>query len=257
MITYLVAIIIGLISAGVITGGVFRAHDEWQWMRPKKACLKCELPRTGMDLVPVLGDVVSTYRCRACKAHVAWQYPVIEIVIFLLVFFNFWRYINGIWVPEGSDLHLWLWLFRDIVFSLLLLIVFIYDFKYSLILDKYTVPGIVTALFINLMLGFNILSIIGGMVILFMFFLLQYVLSNGRILGAGDVRMGILIGAMLGFVHGIFAMLIAYIIGSIFALITIALRQNKMSDHVPFGTFLSVGTFIMIIWGDKLLAFFI
>ncbi|NQV12458.1 prepilin peptidase [Candidatus Uhrbacteria bacterium] len=257
MITYFIAAIVGLIAAGVITGGVFRAHDEWRWMRPKRACLKCELPRGGADLLPVIGSVLTTLRCRSCKAHIAWQYPVIEAVIFLLVLFHFWRYINGMWVPDGSDIHMWLWLTRDILFTLFLVIVFVYDFKYSLILDRYTVPGIIVALGINLALGINWFTLVAGMFILLMFFLAQYALSGGRLLGAGDIRMGILMGAMLGFVDGISAMLIAYVVGAIYAMIAIALGRHKMSDHVPFGTFLSIGTFTMIVWGKQLLELFL
>ncbi len=257
MLTYLTATIIGLLASGLIAGGVFRAHDEWKWMKKKKACLKCELPRKGTDLLPVVGDVLATYRCRSCKAHIAWQYPVIEIAIFLLVIFHFWRYMNGIWVPDGYQLQIGLWLARDILFTLFLVIVFVYDFKYSLILDKYTLPGIIIALGLNLILGVNMFSLGAGMLVLTLFFLAQYALSGGRLLGAGDIRMGALMGAMLGFAGGVAGMMLAYVVGAVYAVAAIVMKKHSMGDRVPFGTFLSIGTFIVLIWGKQLFDIFL
>ena len=233
---------------------MFRAHSEWVWMRPKKACIVCELPRSPMDLVPVLGDLKILYRCRSCKSFVAWQYPLLECVIVLLVVFHAWRYATGIWIPDIATDLTWWYAARDVIFSLFLLVVFVYDFKYELILDKYTIPAMVVALICNIGLGQSGYELSFTMLILFLFFFLQYVFSKGRIMGAGDVRMGLVIGAMLGFTHGIGAVLLAYMLGAVVGIILLLTRRFSFRDEVPFGTFLSVATFILLVWGDTLLA---
>ncbi|MEK7094696.1 MAG: prepilin peptidase, partial [Patescibacteria group bacterium] len=181
MLWLIVAIVVGIFSAALVTAGVFRVHDEWEWMRPKKACIRCELPRTGLDFIPIVGDIVTGARCRKCNTFIPWQYPVIELTIIALVVFHFWRYTNGVWISDtalGTDV-LWLWIARDVVFSIFLLIVFVYDMKFSLILDNYSMPAAVVALVLNFLLGFDIWSMIAGMAVLFCFFFIQYALSGG------------------------------------------------------------------------------
>ncbi len=249
----LAASILGLLIASLVTGGVFRWHPEWAWMRPKRACVVCDVPRTGLDVLPILGEVRSLWRCRSCKAALPWQYPVIEAVIVALTVFHVWRYQSGTWIPEAGDL-LWLFLARDILFSVALLLVFVYDMKYTLILPVYVVPATILAFGINLALGISLTSLLSGMIVLFLFFLVQHSVSGGRLLGSGDVIMGVLLGAMLGFTGGIFAVMIAYVLGACVGVGLVATGRATGQDRVPFGTFLAVGGFVMLVWGDILTA---
>lgn len=253
MIWFLTALIIGIVLAGLMSALVFRVHSEWKWMKPKKACIKCEVPRSAIDLVPVLGDIKAGYRCKKCKSFIAWQYPVIESIIVLIVLFHACRYAMQVWVPV-IDLDLvWWFATRDIVFSLFLLTVFVYDLKYELILDRFTIPAVALALIFNMSLGVSGYELVIAMTVLFAFFLIQHALSGGRLLGAGDVRMALVIGAMLGFSHGIGAVLLAYVLGAIVGAGLLLTKRKTLTDHVPFGTFLAVATLMMLVWGDVII----
>lgn len=249
----LVASLLGLLIASLVTGGVFRWHPEWVWMRPKRGCVVCDVPRTGLDIVPLLGEARSLWRCRSCKAALPWQYPLIDAVMVALTVFHVWRYQSGTWMPEVGDL-LWLFLARDILFSVALLLVFVYDMKYTLVLPVYVVPATLFAFGINLVLGVPLLSLLFGMAVLFLLFWLQHLVSGGRLLGSGDVTMGVLLGAMLGFTDGILAVMIAYVLGALVGVGLVATRRATVRDRVPFGTFLAVGGFVMLVWGDILTA---
>lgn len=248
------ALFMGWFLAAGVTGGVFRVHDEWAWMRPRRACLICEVPRTGADLLPLWGDLRARARCRSCGAFVPWQYPLIELVIIALTVFHVWRYVEGVWLPAAATDLLWLWLARDIVLTLFLIIIFVYDFKYSLIFDRYTIPAAVAALVANALLGVSIGSLVFGILVLFALFLLQNALSRGRLMGAGDVRMGVLMGAMLGLTHGVFALAMAYVLGALVGIALLLARCQSPHDRVPFGPFLAVASFVMLVWGDTIVA---
>lgn len=251
---FVFAIVGGLIVAGGLSGLVFRTHFEWAWMRPRKACIKCEVPRKGSDLIPFFGDVVMNYRCRACRAHIAWQYPAIEITVVLLVLFHAWRYATGTWIPTiDSDLT-WIFAARDMLFSLFLLVLFVYDLKYQLIMDRFTIPAMVGALALNIGLGISGYELVLAMATLVVFFLIQHVISGGRLLGSGDVRMGLVIGAMLGFMSGIVAVLLAYVIGALVGTVLLMMRRVTLHDRVPFGTFLAVASLLMLVWGHSVLS---
>ena len=250
-----ISILAGLILAGLMSAFVFRTHPEMRWMKKGKACVKCEKPRSVLDAVPIVGDILVRARCKKCKSFVAWQYPVIEIIVVLLVVFNVWRYATGTWI--GVTEELMLFMIRDIVFSLFLLMLFVFDMKYSLILDKISIPAMVIALIFNIALGISAFDLAVAMVILGLLFLVQYIVSNGRVMGAGDIRMGVVIGAMLGLAAGVGSVMLAYVLGAIVGGFLLLSKKHKLTDRVPFGTFLAVSTFMFLVWGHKILELFL
>ena len=84
--------------------------------------------------------------------------------------------------------------------------------------------------------------------------MIQYLVSKGRWVGGGDIRMGALMGAMLGLVGGIQALFVAYIVGAVVALILLAEGRATKKTALPFGTFLAVAGYIVLVWGEELLA---
>ena len=155
---------------------------------------------------------------------------------------------------------------RNWIFAVFLTIIFLYDFKYYLILDKVSIPAIVIALALNVTINlistqhsvFNYLgqyllagAVCGG------FFLLQFLISKGKCIGGGDIRLGFLMGIMLGWPHVLAAIFLAYIGGSIIGLALIAARQASMKSQIPFGTFLTISTFVVLLWGSGIIEWYL
>lgn len=248
-------LVLGMICAAVLVAGVFRVHDEWEWMRPKKACMRCELPRSGADFLPVVGDVLMQGRCRGCKEVTPWQYPAIEAVIVGLITFHVWRYAFGVWIPDLGTAPVWAWVMRDVLFTLFFVIVFVYDAKFSLIMDQYTVPATLTALVLNMALGFSVWSLLAGMVVLGVFFAAQHALLSGRLMGSGDIRMGVMMGAMLGIASGLVATLLAYVAAALIGGWLLLSHRRKASDAIPFGTWLAIASFVLLVWAPQIMEF--
>ena len=255
MLWILFAVLIGWFCAAIVTGGVLRAHDEWRYVRPAKACQVCETPRSGLDLLPLVGALRTRARCRRCGASSLKVYLVIEMAIVLLVVFHLWRYSEGVWIPDAAigTSVLWLWMARDILFTLFLVVIFITDQTSELILDATAIPAAVAALLLNSILGISVWSLIVGMLILFGFFFVQMALSRGRVMGAGDLRMALVMGAMLGASSAIGATLFAYVLGALVGVVLLLTGRKHLTDRVPFGTFLSVATLLFLVWGKELL----
>jgi len=249
--------LLGMLFAGLITSGVFRVHSEFKWMKAKKKCQVCEMPKSGTDLLPIIGDMKANYRCKSCKSYVKWQYVAVELAILAIVMFHSWRYQTLTWIPSYAEVSLLAYFARDVIFSMFLVIIFIYDLKFQLILDKYSIPGITTAFIFNALLGFSIPSMFAGMLVLTFFFLIQFAASNGKLVGAGDVRMGPLMGAMLGLTGGILALFLAYVIGAFYGIVSLLIGKNKAEDQIPFGTFLSIAIGIVMVFGEAITKFFL
>ncbi|MCH8518926.1 prepilin peptidase [Candidatus Gracilibacteria bacterium] len=82
--------------------------------------------------------------------------------------------------------------------------------------------------------------------IIYISFFLQIVLSGGRAMGAGDLRIAILMGLIVGVGFAFPAWMICYIIGSVIG-IGVLLRQkvqkniNSVGHQIPFGPFIACG----------------
>lgn len=239
-----------MVCAAIVVAGVFRVHDEWAWVRPKKACVVCEVPRAGADFLPVVGDIVMRGRCRNCKTATPWQYVLIEGAIIALVVFHVWRYAFGVWVPDLGVYPVWAWVMRDILFTLFFVVVFVYDAKFSLIMDSYMLPAILTAVLLNLSLGMAPWPLFAGMAVLGAFFSLQHVFFHGRLLGSGDIRMGVLMGATLGLAPAIAATLFAYVAAAMVGAVLVLAHRRNARASLPFGTWLAASSFVMLVWGE-------
>jgi prepilin signal peptidase PulO-like enzyme (type II secretory pathway) len=106
-------------------------------------------------------------------------------------------------------------------------------------------------------LNFSISSLLLAAAIGGGFFLLQFLISNGRWIGGGDVRMGVMMGAWLGYPNIFVALFVAYILGALVGIILLLFKKASIKTEIPFGTFLALGTFFTIYYGDNLLNWYL
>jgi prepilin signal peptidase PulO-like enzyme (type II secretory pathway) len=91
-----------------------------------------------------------------------------------------------------------------------------------------------------------------GMVVVGGFFLVQFLLSQGAWVGGGDIRMGVLMGCLLGVTNGLVALFLSYFIGAIVGGGLLLLKRVNRKTRMPFGTFLVTGTVIVLLTGSSL-----
>lgn len=251
-----------LFAVGVCVGSflnvlVFRTH-EGEVLGGRSHCLACEKPIAWYDLIPVVSFFILRGRCRSCKGVISWQYPLVELAMGALFLFFYLRYATSTFLPDLANAqNLWLFLLRDLIFSVFLVIIFVYDLRYVLILDRFTIPGMIVAAILNLWLGVPIWSLLAGGAALGGFFLVQYLVSRGTWVGDGDIRMGALMGLMLGFRDGLVALFLSYVIGAIFGLFLLAARKATPKTQIPFGTFLAVGTLTALLYGERIVDWYL
>lgn len=77
---------------------------------------------------------------------------------------------------------------------------------------------------------------------------MQWLLSNGKWVGSGDILIGLTMGAMLGSweLLGV-ALLIAYILGGLFAAVALVTHRKKRGDRIPFIPFLFIATMVTLL----------
>ena len=237
--------IFGLAIGSFLNVVIYWLDKKKSFLKGRSACPYCRQKIAWYDNVPLLSFLLLGGRCRHCRKNISRQYPLVELAtgaIFVLLFRRF-----GL-SPQFSVF---------LLFSCFLLVIFVYDLKHYLILDKVVIPAMVLAFFASWYLGLGLGNMISGALIGGGFFGLQFFLSQGKWVGDGDIRLGALMGLMLGWQLLLVALFLAYLIGAVFGLILIALNKKQMSSPIPFGPFLAFATFIVFIYGRALLEWYL
>ncbi len=208
----------------------------------------------GILLFALLGFIIGrllnvlVFHTHLGVKKIRWHGPMVEIAtgaLFALVAFQTF--------PNDVTLTI-----RNLMMTVFLIVIFVYDLKFSYILDRFTVPAMVLALLFNVYLGIvSLESMVIGAVVVGGFFLVQYLISKGRWIGGGDVRLGIVMGLLLGWPSALLALFIGYVLGGFVGIGLILLKRKKIKSAVPFGTFLGVGTFVAMLWGQKILEWYL
>lgn len=89
------------------------------------------------------------------------------------------------------------------------------------------------------------------------FFLLLIIITKGKGMGGGDVKLGAFIGFVLGFPSAILAIVLSFLTGAIFSVALILLGKKHFGQVIPFGPFLVIGSLIAMLWGNEIIDWYI
>ena len=193
-------------------------------------------------MVPVVSFLLLRARCRFCNVKISWQHPVVEAVTAFLFL------VAALITPVTSELVLF-WFAITVLIAL-----FITDLRAMVLPDFITLPSIVIFLVLDLTLLVRplvplliALAVGGG------FFFLKYALSRGKWVGSGDIRFGLLMGAILGTWQLVAqALILSYIIGAFVSIPLLLMKKKQWASEVPLGTFLALGTLLVLFFGSRL-----
>lgn len=208
-------------------------------------CPNCKHNLSFLDLIPVISFIFFKGKCRYCKKRISFWYPLSEIitaVVFVLAYITSLQSFMSVY-----------FIFL-LLMSSLLIVVFLTDIKYGIILDKIiALAAFVALLYLIIFSNFSIIShFIAGLLAL-LFFLLIVVFTKGRGMGFGDVKFSFFMGLLLGIPGVIVSLYIAFLTGACVAIILILWRKKRFfKDTISFGPFLVLGTLITLFWGSFL-----
>lgn len=243
--------VLGSVVGSFLNAWVWRVRAGESIVRGRSMCPHCRHALRAPDLIPLISFVLRRGKCAYCRKNISLQYPLVELAL-ALVFVGF-ACVHRIAPFDVSIIYL-----RDVLIAVFLTLTFVYDFLYMEILDQWTMYPALVLCFASLMFGWQSwLSLVIGIGIGGGFFLLQYVVSQGRWIGAGDIRLGVFMGVILGWPLILFALFIAYIAGAGVSLILLALKKKRLASETPFGTYLAGATFIAMIWGKSVMDWYL
>ncbi|MFA4834327.1 MAG: prepilin peptidase, partial [Patescibacteria group bacterium] len=200
----------GLVIGSFLNCLIWRLHkEEGMWNR--SYCPLCQKQIAWYDNIPILSFILLGGKCRHCGKPISWQYPVVELIVGILFVLSFYlnlKTFTSALLPNSQfsifnfqllfTSHFLILTLRDWFIIAVMIVIFIYDLRWSLILDKVTLPACLVVFILNLALGVSWLALVVSAAIGGSFFLIQFLVSGGKWIGGGDIRLGLLMGFSLG-----------------------------------------------------------
>lgn len=233
--------ILGLMMGSFLSVVIHRLHfGKSGIFLGNSTCPHCNKRLGPQDLIPLVSYLWNKGKCRQCKKPISWHYPVLELSTAVLFV--------AMAVLGLSPLPLYLF------YGLVLIFIFFYDLLYLEIPDEVMLPSIAVAIIGSFFIGTEVFfSGFLGAAVIVGFFLLQILLSQGRWLGGGDLRIGAFMGFVLGLKLTLVALFMTYLIGSVISVALLMTGKVTRKSMIAFGPFLVLGTLVALFYGNTLL----
>lgn len=235
----------GLLIGSFLNVCICRVPKDGQSLLfPSSSCSSCGNKIAPQDLIPVASFLLLRGRCRTCGGKINRRYICVELTTGLLF--------------SISYLHTGLGpIFYKQAFLISFMVVAAYiDWECYMVPNKLVCFGLAAGSFFLIILknpGYE--SAWWGVVSVCGFLFLLMVLSGGG-LGFGDVKLAAVIGILLGWPLALVAILLSCCLAGITGVLLYLLKKKHLKDTMPFVPFMSMGSYISMMWGEILILWY-
>lgn len=204
--------------------------------------MNCGYQLKWYDLVPLFSYLFLGGKCRKCKQKISVQYPVIELlngVMYCMVFAEY-------------GLSMETLLYALLISALIVLsIIDFRTFEIPVGINVFILAlGLIRMItnyadWLNYAIGFFLVS---G------FLYLVYVITKGRGIGGGDIKLMAVCGLLLGWKLILLSFVLGCIIGSVIHLLR--MKISGQGHVLAFGPYLSIGVILSVFVGNQLIAWY-
>jgi leader peptidase (prepilin peptidase) / N-methyltransferase len=209
----------------------------------RSACMSCDTPIRAYDNLPLLSYAILRGRCRACGVRIPVRYPIVEALTAALVVACALRF--------GLTADALVAAF----FCAVLVVISAIDIERRIVPNRIVLPATVVVLVAQTLLHPSVEWTLAALGAALFLFLPAMVYPAG--LGMGDVKLALLLGAMLGaeVAVGMMVGLLAAFVPSIVLLAVKGKAARKMA--LPFAPFLAAGGLVALFAGEPLLDWYL
>ncbi len=228
-------------------------------LNDRSRCLHCGHVLKWFDLFPLASWISVGGKCRYCHTHIGRLEPVIELGMAALFVGSYLLWPEPLQTPLQAA-HFLLWL----VAGMLLVILFVYDLKWSLLPNYVVFPLIAVAAAIAVLqlvdssdVGLTLINILMSVMILSGLYLALWALSKGQWIGFGDVKLGLGLALLLSdWQLAFIALFAANLIGCIIVVPGMLMGKITRKSRVPFGPLLIGGYLIATFFGYEVISWY-
>lgn len=233
---YIIIFIFGITIGSFLNVCIYRIPLGESIVTAPSHCMTCGWKLKWYDMVPVFSWLVLGGKCRNCKSKISVQYPIIEGV-------------NGILYVMICAVNGLEW--SSVIYCFMasaLLVLSIIDWR------TYEIPfGINIFLFVlgvamTILDRGNLAEHLIGMICVSGLLGILYLLTGGRAIGGGDIKLMFACGLILGWKLILLAFFLGCIIGSVVHIIRMSVK--KAGRMLAMGPYLSAGILLAALWGN-------
>lgn len=225
----------------------------------RSMCPYCHHTLSPLDLIPVISWLWLKGKCRYCSKPISAQYPIVELLAAVLFVASFAFWPTDIVGVQIVVFGLWLVALTILVASA------VYDLKYmilpTVLMHTLLLVAILMAI-INLASSNDassfLLGVVGAVLVGGGVFYAIFILSGGKWIGGGDIRLGTAIGVLVAAPSK--AMLVIFLAslgGTLLALTLMAAKKFKRNMVIPFGPFLIAATIVTVLFGSSIIDWYV
>lgn len=239
---YFLIFILGLVFGSFFYVVGTRLPNNESLVKPGSHCTYCKHKLNAFDLIPVLSFIFLKGKCRYCKEKLSKEYIIYELLTGILFLVSYWKF--------GISYKFFIML----IVSSLVVLVFITDFKYMIILDS---PLVVSSI---LLFGLKwyyygihdaLFALLYGLLAFLTMLLIRQIgnaLFKKESLGGGDIKFSFVTGMILGYKFMMISLVLATFLALPYAVATMILKKD---NEVPFGPFLVGSLFLIYFYYEK------
>lgn len=228
--------IIGIVLGSFYNVVGLRLPKGESLIKPGSHCPNCNHKLSWYENIPLLSYAFLRGRCKSCKCQISIMYPLVEFLTGILFLISY------ILFDISAEF------FMGVVLSSLVVIIFVSDSKYMIILDSPLIISSVLILIIKYFYyGFDAVwkSLLSGLlvfVLMYILMLLGNYLFKRESLGGGDIKLSFVAGLALGPTMGMFYICLAAFLALPYAIYVMVKNKESM---LPFGPFLAVSMLLI------------
>lgn len=273
---YIFFFALGLIIGSFLNVVIHRVPNEESVVFPNSACPQCGENIKFYDNIPIISWLVLGGKCRNCKNPISIRYPAVELLTAVIFTLVFWQIGFNWFLPVCL-------IFVSAIISLIFI-----DSEHMILPNVITYPLLVFAVLIRLIFPLTagaqyftdlrfypltllhdspiwLVSLIGAILgalmgggSLWLIGELWKRLRGVEAMGLGDVKMMFAVGALLGWRLTFLTIFVGALTGAIGGIIVLSRQKDKdLQAQIPFGIFLGIGTIIALLFGDKLINWYL
>ncbi|HEX2349998.1 MAG TPA: A24 family peptidase [Ktedonobacterales bacterium] len=243
---------LGALAVGLLAGALVNALadrvvgvDEPIWSASQ--CRKCLAP-LGPATPLALGELRRRRVCAACGQTTSLRRPLTQLALALWALAALWR---AYATPGLGDLPPWALFLLVALAGVALTFIFVVDLEHRLIFDLAVfAPLVVTLAVVGIfdrhrLIPLLLAAALSGLIFL-LFYGLGWLLYRQEALGLGDVKLALLIGALVGWPGLVTALFATTIIAAVLSLLLLASGAAERRTYIPFGVFMALGAAIAL-----------
>jgi leader peptidase (prepilin peptidase)/N-methyltransferase len=235
----------GLLVGSFVNVLIYRLPRGFSIARGRSQCTRCRHTLRAADLVPLASWIALGGRCRYCGSAVSPRYPAVEAANALL-----WAGVALRFGPTVQSAAM------AVVCSCLLAVAFI-DWEHMIIPDSLNLVLAAAGLVLLFLTdGLPFYDRMAGAVCVSGPLLLIALVSQGRAMGGGDIKLTAALGLCLGWRLMLLTLFFGAVGGTLLLLL---LRGSRLAlgRQVPFGTFLAAGGILAILAGEQIIGWYL